>query len=114
MIFASPKNFKSGRLIAGKYTWKDLLLLSSGILLTFILEIVFLINFLGKNKFVALFVAILLLIPALIALILVQPFGIYHNILTYIRIFILYFKRPKKYIWGGLKRNGTIQQEEES
>ena len=41
MIFNAPKNFKSGRLILGRYRWIDLILLLSGILISLLSMIIY-------------------------------------------------------------------------
>ena len=65
MIFVAPKNFKRGRLIANKYTVLDLLIAIIGVLITLLLEIMFLLSGLqdtvGKN----IAIATILLLPCL-------------------------------------------------
>lgn len=104
--FISPKNFKSGRLISNKYTVKDLIILICGIILSFVLEILFITYFLAEdNTTLNLIIAVFLVLPAGLALLLVMPSGIYHNVLTFLELLIIDIRSPKSYIWGGLKRN---------
>ena len=106
MNFIAPKNFKSGRLISNKYTWFDLVLLIAGIIGSVILEALFVILFLQENILVNILISTILALPAIIVFGLVQPNGIYHNFLTFFELLIIDIKLPKRYIWGGLMRNG--------
>ena len=103
MMFPAPKNFKRGRLIANRYTVSDLVIASAGIFLSLAMEIIFLINIKDDMK-LNLFVAILLLIPAGIAVLFVVPNGIYHNIFTFLMLKIMNLRQQKKYIYGGIRQ----------
>lgn len=103
MIFPAPKNFKRGRLIANKYTIADLVIAAAGIILSLVLEVIFLLN-IRENAKVNLFVAILLLIPAGIAVLFVVPNGIYHNIFTFLVLKIMNLGQRKRYIYGGIRQ----------
>ena len=102
MIFVAPKNFKRGRLIANKYTVLDLLIAIIGVLITLLLEIMFLLSGLqdtvGKN----IAIATILLLPAGIGTLFIVPNGIYHNIFTFCILSIQEIKSPKTYIWKGI------------
>ena len=103
MDFHAPKNFKRGRLIANKYTIADLIIASAGIILSLAMEIIFLLN-IKDNMKINLFVAILLLIPAGIAVLFVVPNGIYHNIFTFAVLKIMNLSQHRKYIYGGIRQ----------
>ncbi len=113
MDFIAPKNFKSGRLLSNKYTWFDLGLLTIGVIVSVVLEALFVIFFLSDNLIINIAVVSLLALPAIIVFGLVQPNGIYHNFLTFFRLLIIHIGSPKTYIWGGLLRNGDQIDEEE-
>ena len=110
MTFPAPKNFKRGRLIANKYTIADLAIASAGIILSLVMEVIFLLN-IKENLKVNLSVAILLLIPAGIAVLFVVPNGIYHNIFTFMLLKIMNLKQRKKYIYGGIRQ--YVSEEEQ-
>ncbi len=103
MTFPALKNFKRGRLIANRYTVADLIIASAGIILSLVMEIIFLLN-IKDNMKINLFVAILLLIPAGIAVLFVVPNGIYHNIFTFAVLKIMNLRQRKKYIYGGIRQ----------
>ena len=103
MRFPAPKNFKRGRLIANKYTIADLVIAAAGIVLSLVLEVIFLLN-IRENAKVNLSVAILLLIPAGIAVLFVVPNGIYHNIFTFLILKIMNLGQRKRYIYGGIRQ----------
>ena len=103
MRFPAPKNFKRGRLIANKYTIADLVIAAAGIILSLVLEVIFLLN-IRENARINLSVAILLLIPAGIAVLFVVPNGIYHNIFTFLVLKIMNLGQRKRYIYGGIRQ----------
>ena len=103
MRFPAPKNFKRGRLIANKYTIADLVIAAADIVLSLVMEVIFLLN-IRENAKVNLFVAILLLIPAGIAVLFVVPNGIYHNIFTFLVLKIMNLGQRKRYIYGGIRQ----------
>ena len=67
------------------------------------MEVIFLLN-IRENAKVNLFVAILLLMPAGIAVLFVVPNGIYHNILTFLVLKIMNLGQRKRYIYGGIRQ----------
>ena len=111
MNFISPKNFKSGRLIANKYTTEDVVILCIGVIISVVLEMVYFSSFLSTNKILNIVVAILLALPAGIVILAVLPFGVYHNVRTFARLILIDIKNPNDYIWGGLKRNANKFEE---
>ena len=110
MIFPAPKNFKRGRLIANKYTVKDLVIAAAGITLSLIMEVIFLLN-IKDNTRINLFVAIVLLIPAGIAVLFVVPNGIYHNIFTFMALKVMNLGQRRKYIYGGIRQYVSEENE---
>ena len=102
MQFAAPKNFKRGRLIANKYTSVDLIIAIAGMIVSLTAEIVFLLN-IKDNMKINLLTAILLLMPAGIAVLFVVPNGIYHNIFTFLVLKIINLRHRRKYIYGGIR-----------
>ena len=102
MIFIAPKNFKRGRLIANKYTVIDLIIAISGVIISLIFEVMFLIGMLSVDIAKNLFLAILFLIPAGISVLFVVPNGVYHNIFTFIVLSIMEMFSHKSYIWSGI------------
>lgn len=109
-MFVAPKNFKRGRLIANKYTIKDLLIVSIGISVSLIAEIIFLTTMISGNLVFNIGAAIIFFLPAATTLLLIVPNGIYHNIMTFIQLFIIEIFSPKKYIWKGIDTNVPQRQ----
>ena len=112
MTFPAPKNFKRGRLIANKYTISDLAIAAAGIVLSLVTEVIFLLN-IRENAKVNLTVAILLLIPAGVAVLFVVPNGIYHNIFTFLVLKIMNLGQRRKYIYGGIRQYVSEEKEKE-
>lgn len=112
MTFPAPKNFKRGRLIANKYTIADLVIAAAGIILSLIMEVIFLLNIRENAKF-NLSVAILLLIPAGIAVLFVVPNGIYHNIFTFLVLKIMNLGQRKRYIYGGIRQYASEEERQD-
>ena len=98
MRFNSPKNFKKGRLIANRYRPIDLVIAGIAIAMTLTSEMIYLLLLNGKH--IAILAA--LCIPALIGVCLLIPFEIYHNPIEMIKLYRVYRKKKKKYIWEGI------------
>lgn len=98
MQFNSPKNFKKGRLIYNRYRPVDLLVGGIAIALTVISEMIYLLVLNGQS----IGILALLCFPALIGVCLLIPFEIYHNPLEMIRLYLVYRKKTKRYIWAGI------------
>ncbi len=98
MQFNSPKNFKKGRLIANRYRPIDLVIAGIAIAMTLTSEMIYLLLLNGKH--IAILAA--LCIPALIGVCLLIPFEIYHNPIEMIKLYNVYRKKQKKYIWEGI------------
>lgn len=100
MEFYSPKNFKKGRHISGRFRPVDLVLL-----LTTIGIVVPLALFIITRDDVNIPLFLLSLLPLGIVLVLIQPFPpVYHNIMLYFQVLYGYIKKQKKYIWGGIAK----------
>ncbi len=112
MMFPAPKNFKRGRLITNKYTIADLMIAAAGIVMSLVMEVIFLLN-IRENAKVNLTVAILLLIPAGIAVLFVVPNGIYHTIFTYLILKIKNLGQRRKYIYGRIRQYVSEEKEKE-
>lgn len=98
MNFVCPKDFKNGRLIFGKYTILDLFLLI-GINLFCIAMIIFLII---QEKILWFLIFFFLFIMG-ITITLSFPYQNFHNILSFIKMFIIYLKKDKKFFYGGVR-----------
>lgn len=111
MLFTCPKNFKSGRLISNKFTYLDLAIMVIGVIITIVLEAVYIIFLLNDNLLINIAFFILFTLPGLIAFAIVQPNGIYHNFLSFFHLLIIDISSPKEYIWGGLTRHEYTEEE---
>ena len=112
MTFPAPKNFKRGRLIANRYTIADLAIAAAGIVLSLVAEVIFLLN-IRENAKINLSIAILLLIPAGIAVLFVVPNGIYHNIFTFLVLKIMNLGQRRKYIYGGIRQYASEDERQD-
>ncbi len=88
-----PANTKRGRLILGWFNPFDLVLLSTGILIT--------LTLLAIMPLTSTFVTILVLAPGLITGFLVLPLPYYHNMLTVIVELYQFLTERQKYRWKG-------------
>ena len=98
MQFVSSKNFKTGRLISSKYRIIDLFLLGGGIIISFMMILFFLL-FLNGTQW---WMVCLMALPAAVCFFLTMPAGIYHNILEFIKVYMKYRIKEKKYYWEGI------------
>ena len=88
-----PANSKKSILKFGFFTTMDLILLVSGISLTFLLFMI-----LEVSK---LWMALIAIAPGSICAFLVMPVPHYHNVRTFIRIAWEFYTTRQKYIWKG-------------
>lgn len=88
-----PANTKKGQLIFNIFTSKDLILFSSGIVITIILLLS-----VGTDELLK---TILVLFPALFCSFLVLPIPNYHNVLTFFGSMFKFFTRQRIYKWKG-------------
>lgn len=109
MQFNSPKNFKRGRLINNRYRPIDLVIAGITITITMVSEMIYLLAMNGKH--VAVLVALCL--PALVGMCLLIPFEIYHNPIEMIKLYCIYLKTPKKYIWEGIYKRDVLKDAED-
>ena len=98
MQFVSSKNFKSGRLINSKYRIIDLLILGGGIIVSFAMILFFLLFLDGTDWLIV----CLMCMPAVLCFFLTMSAGIYHNILEFIKVYVKYRIKNKKYYWEGI------------
>lgn len=107
MKFIAPKNFKNGRKILNRFKIKDLVFLSIIDLFSFVLAIVYIYS--SKNKNIV--VILLFSLPPIIAYLLTMPFGIHHNVLTFLKVILRFLRSKKKYYWEGIIKNGKNEHE---
>ncbi|MBE6157415.1 MAG: hypothetical protein E7160_01320 [Firmicutes bacterium] len=88
-----PANTKKGQLILGVFRKFDLILFTSGCLVTIVL-----LAFMPLTSTVT---TILILMPAAICGFLVMPVPYYHNMLTVIAELYEYLTTPQTYTWKG-------------
>lgn len=89
-----PANSKKQGLIFGFLKPVDLIILASGIALTFLLFIIFRAN--------SLVTALIVILPVFVGGILVFPIPNYHNARVFIHeMYKFYFVNRRKYIWRG-------------
>lgn len=93
--FLIPANSKKGQLIFNLFFPIDLVIFVTGVLLTFILLMIF------STMEVETWVSILAIVPAGFAVILVFPFPNYHNIRVAIGEVINYYTGIRNYKWRG-------------
>ena len=101
MNFYAPKDFKKGRLIVNRYRFIDIVIM----IISFLLSFSMCIFYAGLSKHVNIFVILIMIVPGVLGLFLVQPFGIYHNFFIYFQVITNYYLKERKYIWGGIIKN---------
>jgi hypothetical protein len=93
-IYLIPANSKKSMLILSLFNPVDLIVLCSGIGITFLLLLVF--NSVQETWF-----KVVCALPALTALTLVAPLPYYHNVRTLLGNIIRYFSSRRNYFWRG-------------
>lgn len=93
-IYLIPANSKKSMLYFSLFNKTDLIILSGGIVATFILLIAF-------NGIESAMFKFFCAIPALTALLLVAPLPYYHNFRTFVANIYTYYVRRKNYFWRG-------------
>ncbi len=88
-----PSNSKKGNLILGMFLPIDLLIAAIGLVVTFLLLIIF-----GTRT---LWLGVVSLLPLIVCAMLVFPIPNYHNVRTFISEMINFFMGLRKYIWKG-------------
>lgn len=101
LSFTAPKNFKSGRLIMGRFRWIDLLILIAGGTFSFLGEIVY-VGFLNQTNYLIIF---LLIFPAAISFLLTASANVYHNNLLFLKMAIDFVTSNRVYLWEGIYRD---------
>ena len=92
-LYIIPANSNAGKLIFNLFTKFDLILVSTGTILTIIASMIF-----QPGTFQAL---ILCLLPLLIGAMLVIPIPHYHNVYTVLKELIEFFYKRRNYRWEG-------------
>jgi len=92
-LFLIPANTKSGKLIFSIFTPFDLILVSSGLIVSVLSFVIFSPNGLGQ--------LVLCLLPGLICALLVMPIPNYHNVYIVIKELIEFFSKRRNYKWEG-------------
>ena len=88
-----PANSKKSLQIFGLFNWFDLILLGSGVILTFLLIM------LGDIS--SWIWAVISILPVSICAFLVFPIPNYHNVLTFLVSFWTFLTDRRKFIWKG-------------
>lgn len=88
-----PANSKKSMLMFGLFNTVDLIIAISGVGLSLVLMLILPVS--------DMLVAIIALIPGLIAAFLVMPIPNYHNVRTVIRNAIKFYTSRQKYVWRG-------------
>lgn len=101
LSFTAPKNFKSGRLIMGRFRWIDLLILIAGSTFSFLGEIVY-VGFLNQTNIL---IILLLIFPAAISFLLTASTNVYHNNLLFLKMAIDFVTSNRVYLWEGIYRD---------
>ena len=108
MVFNSPKNFKRGRLINNRFRKQDLMLGVIGIGISLALILFYMLILEGDNVFAVL----VFCIPALATTILIMPYPpVYHNLLEFGKLLLIYRLSPKKFIWEGIYKYDILDDE---
>lgn len=91
-----PANASRGKLILGYFRPIDLVIFIIGVSITLLLLLIF------QNEMDNTWVAVLILVPALISILLVCPIPYQHNVLVLLTaIYNFYFVNRQRYIWRG-------------
>ena len=91
-----PANANRGKLILGYFRGIDLIIFSSGVIVSFILLLIF------QNEMHNTWVAVATLIPAGICTLLVLPIPYQHNVLVVLQaMYRFYFVNQQKFKWKG-------------
>ena len=92
-MYLIPANSNSGKLIFSIFTKFDLILVSSGTIVTLLSLLIFKVG-----SFQSL---IIMLLPMLICVALVVPIPYYHNVFVVIKELIEFFYKRRNYKWEG-------------
>lgn len=102
MVFFTPNNFKSGKLIFNRFRIIDLVIVIGLFALSFVSFFMY-VQFAEKINYLIL---IGTLIPAAIAFFLTMRFPVQHNYLEYQKIKMKYYSSQKNFVWEGVYRFG--------
>lgn len=92
-LYIIPANSKSGKLIFSLFTPFDLILLSSGLVVSILSILIFSPNSISTF--------LLTLLPGIICIALVIPIPNYHNTYTVLKELIEFFYKRRNYKWEG-------------
>lgn len=106
MTFNSPKNFKRGRLINNRYRPIDLIIAIVTSAISIVMMLAYLLGFQGRN----IAIILILLFPAVVAITLIMPMAIYHNLLEFLKVISIFNNSKKKYIWEGIYKEDILEQ----
>lgn len=105
-MFNSPKNFKRGRLINNRYRPIDLIIAIATSAISIVMMLTYLLGFQGRN----IAIILILLFPAVVAITLIMPMAIYHNLLEFLKVISIFNNSKKKYIWEGIYKEDILEQ----
>lgn len=106
MMFNSPKNFKRGRFISNRYRRIDLVFAGVGTLISIVMLLTYLLALEGKS----IVVICVLMVPAVVTTTLIMPMNVYHNLLEFLKLLIIYNNSRKVYIWEGVYKEDIINE----
>lgn len=99
LSFVAPKSFKKGTLILGMFTIKDVLVIATVGGITFLSFLTYAVT----TERINILILFLFFIPLLVLSIFYIPLNHFHNTSTFLKLFIQYATRKKKYIYGGVR-----------
>lgn len=113
LIFNSPKNFKRGKYILNRFRLSDLLFIVGITVLSVILIVAYLNTF-HNNIMLNLIVVLILMIPMLTIYLLFLPMPVFFNVLEFIKTFLFYQSKQKKWKWEGIHQFEEGIEEDET
>lgn len=91
-----PANANRGKLIFGYFRPMDLAIFAAGLVISFLLLVIF------QDMAAETWVTVLLMLPGLICILLVLPIPYQHNVLVLLQaIYNFYFVNRQQYVWKG-------------
>lgn len=102
IVFNSPKNFKRGKYIFGRFRLLDAAVILVVFFTSLSLMILYLNVFQSKNILMNLIMVLIFLIPDLVVYILFMPMPVYLNILEYLNAFKKFHTRQRRFKWEGI------------
>lgn len=102
MIFQAPQNFKKGRYILNRYRPSDALIIIGTLLITILAIISYLNIFKNNSILVNLLFFLIMILPILVVYILFTPLPTYFNVLDFIKSFLNFQQKQKRWKWEGI------------